>query len=189
MDEEDEEEEGATLLRIPHPHPPAVTQELWTRLHALPLSTIYLSRVSESISTNTDFWEQFKQGGGGGGGGGAGKEGEGGGGVGAGGGAGGGGGKEQKRVPKFPWQRDEGCVSLDDLVLLSCIDKPTALKVIGEEVARLTLDITPPLISELLDEAKGKPLLLVHDENRLVSEVNLSRLQEELQNATGVSKV
>lgn len=153
-------QEAAGLLPTLPSRPLSLTQELWAHLHALPLSAPYFSQVISSTHTHTDFWAGLKQ--------------------------------EREWNPiKFPWQQDDGrSFCLDDLVLLSCVHHPAVLGVVGREVSTLNGATRPPLVSELLtipEGAKRKPLLLLHNENQLVSEVNLSQLQEELRSTVGVS--
>ena len=153
-------QEAAGLLPTLPSRPSSLTQELWAHLHTLPLSAPYFSQVIASTHTHTNFWAGITQ-------------------------------EREKSPIKFPWQQDDGrSPCLDDLVLLSCVCQPAVLEVVGREVSTLNSAARPPLVSELLttpEGAKRKPLLLLHDENQLVSEVNLSQLQEELQHTVGVS--
>ena len=154
-------QEAAPLPSLPSP-PSSVSQDMWARLHCIPLSTAYFSRVINSIhtSTDTEFWAGLEQGRG-------------------------------RSIEEFPWKQGrEESPSLDDLVLLNLIHESAAMEVISRDTSSLTNSVKPLSMPELLatrDGEKRKPLLLLHDENQLACEVNLSQLQEELQSAIGVS--
>ena len=75
--------------------------------------------------------------------------------------------------------------------MLTLLHRPAALEVIGEATARLTDSMRPRPLSELISAPeggdRGKPLVLVNDEDELESELNMLLLQDELQRISGVS--
>lgn len=154
-------EAASSLPSIPS-CPSCVPQELWTHLHTIPLSTAYFRRVIASAYSDRDaeFWAELKQG-------------------------------KRQTIEDFPWKvgRKEPH-NLDDLILLNLIHEPAVLQTVGLNTAMLASSVRPLSLSELLatvDGEKRKPLLLLHDEDQLVCEYNLSCLREELQNVIGVS--
>ena len=155
------EEATSPLPSLPS-RPTFITKDLWTHLHSIPLSTAYFSRVIASTRNDSDtkFWAGLEEG-------------------------------KGRGIEEFPWKqgRQEPHV-LDDLLLLNLIHEPALLQVISRDTARLTSSVQPLSLSELLITPNGekrKPLLILHDENQLVCELNFSCLQEELQKIIGVS--
>ena len=75
--------------------------------------------------------------------------------------------------------------------MLTLLHRSAALEVIGEATARLTDSVRSRPLTQLVSAPeggdRGKPLLLVNDEDELESELNMLLLQDELQRISGVS--
>ena len=154
-------EDAPTLPYLPA-CPTAIPHDFWVDLHSIPLSTSYFSHcvtASAHSESDTDFWTGIEQG------------------------------KEQN-IAEFPWKKDKNEPdTLDDILFLNLIHEASTLNVISRGIARVT-DSIP--LSELLttqdsDKKRRKPLLLLHDENQLASELNMLHLPEELQKLNQVS--
>ena len=133
------------------PNPTYISEELWQTMHRVPLTTEYFRVVIESVHNHSDFWESLQLQ----------REGI-------------------KEMPKYPWNRDGYPVTLNDLILLSCINREVTFKTLNEQVSSLIEPITIPLLADVYASAAGEPLVFLHDEKSAVSQANFWHLEDEL---------
>ncbi len=148
--------QGLELSDSPPPAPAGVSEELWSALYRAPLSTAYFSEVIQSIHSSQEFWQGLQT-------------------------------QGRADVATFPWrQNDSKPVTLDDWVFLRCLNEKEAMESLQLEVSVLTGSTSIPLLSEVSLTAKCAPVVFLHDEESLVSQANLLRLESDLKEALQV---
>ena len=140
------------------PNPSCVPEELWHNLHTLPLHVEYFRKVIRSTHNNPQFWEELQQSHG-----------------------------EVFNFEAFPWREGEGDnnpITLNDFVLLCCINQEAVVTVLQKETSTLVDSTSVPTLAGILSPAasqqRKRPILFLSEERSGISSMNLYHLEAEL---------
>ena len=151
------------------PNPACVSEELWCNLHKLPLDSEYSRQVVQSVYSTPNFWEQLQHARG-----------------------------EGSDINALPWRKggdDDNPITLNDLVLWSCIDQDTLVQTLQREASVLLQSTSAPTLTDILTRPstvsgqRGEPVLFLSEEESVVSETNFYNLEEELRSQLQVNEI
>ena len=149
------------------PNPVCVSEELWRNLHKLPFDSEYFRQVVQSMHSTPNFWEQLQHARG-----------------------------EGSNINALPWRKggdDDNPITLNDLVLWSCINQDAVVQTLQSEASVLLQSTSAPTLTDILTRPvsgrRGEPVLFLSEEDSVVSETNFYNLEEELRSQLQVNEI
>lgn len=152
-------------------NPACVSEELWCKLHKLPLDPKYFRQVVQSMYSSPNFWERLQQAH-----------------------------DESSDINGLPWRKggDDDPITLNDFILWSCINWEGVVQMLHKEASVLLQSTSAPTLADILSRTSGQsgepladvlsrmsgqsgePVLFLSEEESVVSDTNLHNLEEEL---------
>lgn len=146
-------------------NPGCVPDELWHHLHKLPLDVEYFRKVIRSTQDSPKFWEELQHS----------RE-------------------EVANFGAFPWRKGEAYnnpITLNDFVLLCCINQEAVVRMIQKEASTLVESVSIPTLASILSPAasqqRKEPILFLNEGRNCIANTNLYHLEAELRNQLQVN--